>query len=99
MIIVISTFQKKSGPELLPRPDPHGGGTSARAAISIYIIAAIVPVKLRERFAVWEFSFVDAIGRPRSSFASFKGWFDMRDLGMVLDHEEPQPHPVEDRQQ
>jgi hypothetical protein len=38
-------------------------GTSARAAISIYIIAAITPVKLRERFAVWEFSFADAIGK------------------------------------
>jgi hypothetical protein len=47
-------------------------GTSARAAISIYIIAAIAPVKLRERFAVWEFSFADAIGRPRSSFTSLK---------------------------
>jgi hypothetical protein len=84
---------------LLPRPDPHGGGTSARAAISIYIIAAIAPVKLRERFAVQEFSFADAIGRSRSSFASFKGWFDMRDLGAVLDQEEPRPHPASDQVQ
>jgi len=61
MIVVISTFQKNQAPELLPRPDPHGGGTSARAANSIYIIAAIAPVKLRKRFAVSEFSFVDAI--------------------------------------
>jgi hypothetical protein len=28
-----------------------------------------------------------------------RGWFDMRDLGAVLVHEEPLPHPVEDRQQ
>jgi hypothetical protein len=27
------------------------------------------------------------------------GWFDIRDLGAVLDHEEPLPHPVEHRQQ
>jgi hypothetical protein len=27
------------------------------------------------------------------------GWFDMRHLGAALDHEEPLPHPVEDRQQ
>jgi hypothetical protein len=52
MTVVISTSQKNQAPELLPRPDPDGGGTSARAAISIYIIAAIAPVKLRERFAV-----------------------------------------------
>ena len=51
MTVVISTSQKNQAPELLPRPDPHGGGTSARAAISIHIIAAIAPVKLRERFA------------------------------------------------
>ena len=25
------------------------------------------------------------------------GWFGMRDLGAVLDHEEPLPHPVEDQ--
>jgi hypothetical protein len=27
------------------------------------------------------------------------GWFDMRDLGAVLDHEEPLPHPACDRVQ
>jgi hypothetical protein len=27
------------------------------------------------------------------------GWFDMRDLGAVLDHEGPLPHPVEDQAQ
>jgi hypothetical protein len=27
------------------------------------------------------------------------GWFDMRDLGAVLEHEEPLPRPVEDRPQ
>ena len=27
------------------------------------------------------------------------GWFDMRDLGAVLDHEEPLPHPVENQAQ
>jgi len=27
------------------------------------------------------------------------GYFDMRDLGAVFDHEGPLPHPVEDRQQ
>jgi hypothetical protein len=27
------------------------------------------------------------------------GWFDMRDLGSVLDHEEPLPHPTSDRAQ
>jgi hypothetical protein len=37
-------------------------GTSARAAILIYIIAAIAPVKLRERFAGLGVSFADAIG-------------------------------------
>jgi hypothetical protein len=26
-------------------------------------------------------------------------WFDMRDLGAVLDHEGPLPHPAEDRPQ
>jgi hypothetical protein len=26
-------------------------------------------------------------------------WFDMRDLGAVLDHEEPLPHPVGDQVQ
>jgi hypothetical protein len=26
-------------------------------------------------------------------------WIDMRDLGVVLDHEGPMPHPVEDRAQ
>jgi hypothetical protein len=25
---------------------------------------------------------------------SVGGWFDMRDLGAVLDHEEPLPHPT-----
>jgi hypothetical protein len=32
-------------------------------------------------------------------FHFLEGWFDMRDLGAVLDHEEPLPHPVEHRQQ
>jgi hypothetical protein len=27
------------------------------------------------------------------------GWFDMRDLGAVLDHEEPLPHPACDQVQ
>jgi hypothetical protein len=27
------------------------------------------------------------------------GYFDMRDLGAVLDHEEPLPHPVQDQTQ
>jgi hypothetical protein len=27
------------------------------------------------------------------------GWFDMRDLGAVLDHEEPLPHPASDQTQ
>jgi hypothetical protein len=27
------------------------------------------------------------------------GWFDMRDLGAVLDHEEPLPHPSGDQTQ
>jgi hypothetical protein len=27
------------------------------------------------------------------------GWFDMRDLGAVLDHEEPLPHPAQDQVQ
>jgi hypothetical protein len=27
------------------------------------------------------------------------GWFDMRDLGAVLDHEEPLPHPAQDQAQ
>jgi hypothetical protein len=27
------------------------------------------------------------------------GWFDMRDLGTVLDHEEPLPHPACDQVQ
>jgi hypothetical protein len=27
------------------------------------------------------------------------GWFDMRDLGAVLDHEEPLPHPACDQAQ
>jgi hypothetical protein len=30
---------------------------------------------------------------------SFEGWFDMRDLGAVLDHEEPLPHPARDQVQ
>jgi hypothetical protein len=28
-----------------------------------------------------------------------RAYLDMRDLGAVLEHEEPLPHPVEDRQQ
>ena len=47
-------------------------GTSVRAAISIYVIVAIAPVKLRERFAGLGVPFADAIGRPRSSFTSLK---------------------------
>jgi hypothetical protein len=27
------------------------------------------------------------------------GWYDMRDLGAVLDHEEPLPHPAGDQVQ
>jgi hypothetical protein len=27
------------------------------------------------------------------------GWFDMRDLGAVLDHEEPLSHPASDQAQ
>ena len=27
------------------------------------------------------------------------GWFDMRDLGAVRDHEEPLPHPASDQPQ
>jgi hypothetical protein len=27
------------------------------------------------------------------------GWFDMRDLGAVLDHEEPLPHPAQGQPQ
>jgi hypothetical protein len=27
------------------------------------------------------------------------GWFDMRDLGAVLDHEKPLPHPASDQAQ
>jgi hypothetical protein len=30
---------------------------------------------------------------------AFGGWFDMRDLGAVLDHEGSLPHPVEDQAQ
>jgi hypothetical protein len=26
-----------------------------------------------------------------------EGWFDMRDLGAVLDHEDPLPHPASDQ--
>jgi hypothetical protein len=33
------------------------------------------------------------------SFHFLEGWFDMRDLGAVLDHEEHLPHPVEDQAQ
>jgi hypothetical protein len=35
----------------------------------------------------------------RFNCSSHEGWFDMRDLGAVLDHEEPLPHPVEDQVQ
>jgi hypothetical protein len=39
---------KKSGPELLPRPDPYGARfTSDRAAISIYIATTKGDVKRR----------------------------------------------------
>jgi hypothetical protein len=30
---------------------------------------------------------------------AFEGWFDMRDLGPVLEHEEPLPHPASDQAQ
>ena len=30
---------------------------------------------------------------------AFEGWFDMRDLGAVLDHEEPLPNPACDQVQ
>jgi hypothetical protein len=46
------------------------------------------------------------IGRPAMSEAEHfhkceacGGWFDMRDLGAVLDHEEPLPHPACDQAQ
>jgi hypothetical protein len=31
------------------------------------------------------------IAPTRFNFSSHEGWFDMRDLGAVLDHEEPCP--------
>jgi hypothetical protein len=34
------------------------------------------------------------IALTRFNFSSHEGWFDMRDLGAVLDHEEPLPHPA-----
>jgi hypothetical protein len=30
---------------------------------------------------------------------SVRGWFDMRDIGAVLDHEEPLPHCSGDQEQ
>jgi hypothetical protein len=39
------------------------------------------------------------IALTRFNFSSHQGWFDMRDLGAVLDHEEHLPHPVEDQVQ
>jgi hypothetical protein len=38
------------------------------------------------------------LGSP-VQFHFLENWFDTRDLGAVPDHEEPLPHPVEDRQQ
>jgi hypothetical protein len=44
-------------------------------------------------------------GRPLSEAEHYwkceacGGWFDMRDLGAVLDHEEPLPHPTCDQAQ
>jgi len=39
------------------------------------------------------------IALTRFNFSSHEGWFDMRDLGAVLDHEEPLPHPACDQAQ
>jgi hypothetical protein len=30
---------------------------------------------------------------------TFEGWYDMRDLGAVLDHEDPLPRPESDQAQ
>jgi len=39
------------------------------------------------------------VARPlKATWTPSWGLLDMRDLGAVLDHEEPLPHPVEDRE-
>jgi hypothetical protein len=57
-------------------------------------------VKLYVRIRQWavDSKQANALGQG-VQFHFLEGWFDMRDLGAVLDHEEPLPHPVEDRQQ
>jgi len=39
------------------------------------------------------------IALPRFIRSSLEGWFDMRDLGAVLDHGEPLPDPACDQVQ
>jgi hypothetical protein len=39
------------------------------------------------------------IARSTAFYSARGGWFDMRDLGAVLDHEEPLPHPSSDQVQ
>jgi hypothetical protein len=58
----------------------------------------IVKLYVRIRQRAVDSKQATALGQ-RGQFHFLEGWFDMRNLGAVLDHEEPLPHPVEDRQQ
>jgi hypothetical protein len=83
--------KKNRASELLPRPDPHGAGyIRPRLHLNLYY-RSIAPVKLRERFAGLG---VLVRRRHRATaiwFHFLEDWLDMRDLGAVLDHEEPCP--------
>ena len=62
--------------------------SAAMAAVERAIDKALSPTKVRlERSGAF------------SQMRSVRGWFDMRDLGAVLDHEEPLPHPACDQAQ
>ena|SRR5450631_2540690 len=86
---------KKQASELLPRPDPYGAGyIRPRRQLDLYYrsnrpcqtAGAICWFRRRHRAtAIW--------------FHSLEDWFDMRDLGAVLDHEEFLPHPACDQTQ
>ena len=83
--------QKNQASELLPRPDPHGAGyIRPRLHLNLYY-RSNRPCQTGERFAGLGVLVRRRHRRTAVWFHFVEDWFDMRDLGAVLDHEEPLP--------
>jgi hypothetical protein len=87
---------------LCPLPVPSRGtpNPNKKTASRKFVPATIRNSELYVRIRQWAVDSKQATAKFKLGqgvqFHFLEGWFDMRDLGAVLDHEEPLPHPASD---